>query len=452
LTVSTRFLSSTEDVEQRISDDDSIKTNDPRCRSCGAPLQYTFADLGVQPFCESYLQQSQLNKMESFYPLHVYVCENCFLVQLEDAISPKNLFTEYAYFSSHSKGWLKHSESYAEMIINKLGLNHSSQIIEIGSNDGYLLQYFAQRNVPVLGIEPATNVAEEAKKKGIPTIVKFFGKETSDELVRENKHADLLIGNNVIAQVPDINDFVDALKNLLKPSGITTLEFHHLMKLMNNNQFDTISHERFSYFSLSVIEKIFASRGLRIFDVEEIPTHGGSLRIYACHSENLSVHVNPRLKQMRDYEEANGLAEIQTYLSFAEKVKKTKRNILEVLIKVKNKSKSIVGYGAHAEANTFLNYCGIGSDFLDYTVDRNPTKQGKFLAGTHIPIFHPDKITETKPDYILVLPWNIKMEIMKQMSFIDKWNGMFIVSIPRVTLYNADGNENFDENFIQEVT
>lgn len=452
MTVSTWFPSSKKQVERRTSDDNAIKTNDLRCRFCGAPLQYTFADLGLQPFCESYLQQSQLNKMESFYPLHVYVCEICLLVQLEDAISPKDLFSDYAYFSSHSKGWLKHSESYAEMIIDKLRLNHSSQVIEIGSNDGYLLQYFARRNVPVLGIEPATNVAEEAKKKGIPTIVKFFGKETADELVRENKHADLLIGNNIVAQVPNINDFIDSLKNLLKPSGIITLEFHHLMKLMNNNQFDTISHERFSYFSLSVIEKILASHGLRIFDVEELPTHGGSLRIYACHAENLSVLVNPRLKQLKDFEEANGLAEIAKYLSFAEKVKKIKRDILEVLIKVKNKNKSIAGYGAHAEANTFLNYCGIGSDFLDYTVDRNPTKQGKFLAGTHIPIFHPDKITETKPNYILVLPWNIKMEIMEQMSFVGEWKGTFIVSIPRVTLYNADGNENFDENLIQEIT
>lgn len=254
----------------------------PKCRFCGEPLQSTFADLGVQPICESYLQPDQLDKMESFYPLHVYFCDKCLLVQLEESITPEEIYRSYAYFSSHSKGWLKHAENYAEMITKRLGLNSNSQVVEIGSNDGYLLQFFAERGIPVLGIEPAANVAEEAIGKGIQTIIKFFGRETSNELANKYRFADLLIGNNIIAQVPDLNGFIMGLKSLLKPSGVITIEFHHLMKLMDNNQFDTISHERFSYFSFTVIERVFASHGLTIFDVEELSSHGGSLRIYAC--------------------------------------------------------------------------------------------------------------------------------------------------------------------------
>lgn len=421
-----------------------------RCRFCGEPLHYTFVDLGVQPLCESYLLPDQLNRMEPFYPIHVYVCSNCFLVQLEESIAPQEIYREYAYFSSHSKGWLKHAESYAEMITKKLGLNDRSQVVEIGCNDGYLLQYFAQRKIPVLGIEPASNVAEEAIKKGIPTITKFFNKETSNQLVNQNKQADLLIGNNIIAQVPDLNGFLGALKILLKPSGVITLEFHHLMRLMDNNQFDTISHERYSYFSFLVIEKALASNGLTIFDVDEIPTHGGSLRVYVRHSENHYIPVTARTNEMRAREKANGLTEIEKYVSFAEKVKETKRNILEILIKIKRTQKSVVGYGAHAEAHTLLNYCGIRSDFLDYTVDRNPVKQGKVLAGTHIPIFHPDKVKDTRPEYILILTWNIKGEIMNQMSHISEWGGRFIVPIPRVTVYNAKGTEIANDISTQE--
>jgi SAM-dependent methyltransferase len=400
--------------------------------------------------CESYLQSDQLNRMEPFYALHVYVCKNCLLVQLEDALTPEEIFSEYAYFSSHSQGWLRHAEAYAEMIIHRLGLHQESQVVEVGSNDGYLLQYFVQRNIPVLGVEPAANVAKEAISKGIPTVIRFFGKNTSTELASENKFADLIIGNNVISQVPNLNDFVEGLKILLKPTGVLTLEFHHLMKLMDSRQFDTISHERFSYFSLLAIEKIFASHGLAIFNVEELPTHGGSLRIYIRHKENHSLSITMSVDQLREKEKKDGLMEIENYLLFAEKVKEAKRNILDFLISIKRKKKSIVGYGAHAEAQTLLNYCGIGPDFLDYTVDRNPVKQGKFIAGVHVPIFHPDKIAETKPDYVIILPWNIKKEIMNQMSHIGDWGGRFIVPIPIVALYNANGTEINNEILLKE--
>lgn len=411
------------------------------CRYCGEPLKCTFADLGVQPLCESYLSIDQLNKMEPTYPLHIYFCKKCLLVQLEESITPKEIYNKYSYFSSSSKGWLKHSENYAEMIANKLKLDSKSQVIEIASNDGYLLQFFAQRNIPVLGVEPASNVAEEAIKKGIPTIIEFFDKETANYLVEQDKQADLLIGNNIIAQVPDIHGFLDCMKALLKPSGIITLEFHYLKNLIEKNQFDTLSHERFSYFSFVVIEKLFTSHDLSIFDVEEIPTHGGSLRIYACHSENQQISKTNRPDEVGESERASGFLEIQKYLSFNEKVKENKRNLLDMLIKVKRKGKSVVGYGAHAEAHTLLNYCGIRTDFLDYLVDRNPNKQGKFQAGTHLPIFSSDKIQETKPDYVLILPWSIKKEIINQMSQIGRWEGRFIVPIPKLEMFDAQGNE-----------
>jgi 2-polyprenyl-3-methyl-5-hydroxy-6-metoxy-1,4-benzoquinol methylase len=409
------------------------------CKFCGRPLQHIFADLGVQPFCESYIDAEDQNKMEPFYPLRVYFCDSCLLVQLQQSMTPTQLFSNYAYFSSHSKGWLKHIEKYSDMITKKLNLDKNSQVVEIGSNDGYLLQFFAQRGIPVLGVEPAGNVAEEAIKKGIPTIVNFFNKETLQQLLSQNKQADLIVGNNILAQVPDINGFVENLADLLKPTGVITLEFHHLMKLIENNQFDTISHERFSYLTLAVLEKIFVSRGLTVFDVEEIPTHGGSLRIYACHAEDKSNPITSNVTCLREKESKDGLDKPEKYFLFNEKVKDTKRDILAYLIELKNSKKSIIGYGAHAEANTLLNYCGVRSDFLDYTADRNPYKHGKLLGGTRIPILNPDKIKETKPDYVFILPWSIKGELMNQLAYIGEWGGKFIVPIPELTVYNSSG-------------
>ncbi len=405
------------------------------CRFCGSTLQHTFVDLGMSPLCESYLKLDQLNQMEPFYPLHVYVCGHCFLVQLEEYVSPEHIFSEYAYFSSYSDTWLQHAKAYTDMIAERFQLNEQSQVVEIASNDGYLLQYFVEKGTPVLGIEPAANVAEAAIQKGVPTVVKFFGQMTAGELVAEGKGADLLIGNNVLAQVPDLNDFVEGMKILLKPGGVITMEFPHLMRLMEGNQFDTIYHEHFSYFSFMTVEKIFAAHGLTLFDVEELPTHGGSLRIYARHTEDTSKSVGQRMTKLRVREETAGFTGLEPYFSFAEKVKETKRNLLDFLIQVKREGKSIAGYGAPGKGNTLLNYCGIRSDFLDYTVDRNPYKQGKFLPGTHIPIFHPDKIEETKPGYLLILPWNLKEEIMRQMSYIRDWGGQFIVPIPEVKIY-----------------
>jgi SAM-dependent methyltransferase len=379
--------------------------------------------------------------MEPFYPLHTFVCDNCFLVQLEEYVAPKEIFSEYAYFSSYSEAWLKHAKNYVEMITDKLELNERSQIVEIGSNDGYLLQNFVQRGIPVLGVEPAANVAEVAIRKGINTIVEFFGLRTAKELATKKRHADLLIGNNVLAQVPNLNGFVESMKILLKPSGVINMEFPHLMKLIDGNQFDTIYHEHFSYFSLLTVEKVFAAHGLTIFDVEELPTHGGSLRIYARHTEDTSKPMTLHVAKLRAREEEEGFTNLKKYFSFAEKVKETKRNLLDFLINLKRMKKSIVGYGAPGKGNTLLNYCGIRSDFLDYTVDRNFYKQGKFLPGTHIPIFHPNKIEETKPDYVLILPWNIKEEIINQLSYIANWHGRFIIPIPKVSLYDASGIE-----------
>ena len=404
--------------------------NNPTCRFCGTILQHTFVDLGMSPLCESYVEPQYLDKMEAFYPLHVYVCSNCFLVQLLEYVSPKDIFTEYAYFSSYSDSWLKHAEIYVDMIIERLKLDNNSQVVEIASNDGYLLQYFVKNGVPAIGIEPAENVAEAAKERGIQTIVKFFGEQTAKEMVAEGVHADLLIGNNVLAHVPDINDFVKGLKILLSPTGIITMEFPHLLRLMKENQFDTIYHEHFSYLSFTTTKKIFRDHNLLLFDVEKLPTHGGSLRIYACHIENASGTITNRIKELKEEENKFGIEQVETYSNFSKQVKATKRNLLDLLIGLKKKGKTIVGYGAPGKGNTLLNYCGIRTDFIDYTVDLNPYKQGKYLPGTRIPIFHPDKIKETKPDYIMILPWNLKKEIIKQTAFIREWGAKFILPIP----------------------
>jgi SAM-dependent methyltransferase len=405
------------------------------CRFCGEQLKQTFVDLGMSPLCESYVSEAQLNMMEPYYPLHVYVCGKCFLVQLEEFVSPEDIFTEYAYFSSYSDNWLKHAENYVTMSIERFGLNSGSHVVEVASNDGYLLQYFVSRGIPVLGIEPARNVAEVAIQKGVPTVMEFFGEETAKRFRKDGKNADLLLGNNVLAQVPDINNFVKGMKILLKPHGVITMEFPHIIQLMEENQFDTIYHEHFSYFSFIAVENIFTAHGLTLFDVDELPTHGGSLRIYARHCDDLTRDINPRVKDLKNREMAAGLTRLETYTEFAEKVKETKRKLLDFLIKAKRQGKSIVGYGAPGKGNTLLNYCGIRTDFLDYTVDRNPYKQGKYLPGSHIPIYSPEKISETKPDYLFILPWNFKDEIMTQMSCIREWGGQFIVPIPEVKVY-----------------
>lgn len=397
-------------------------------------MRYTFVDLGMSPLCESYLDINQLNDMEPFYPLHAYVCGNCFLVQLLEYVSPEKIFSDYAYFSSYSDTWLEHAKKYTEMVIARFGLNSNCQVVEIASNDGYLLQYFVDRQIAVLGIEPAANIAAVAAHKGITSIVKFFGQNTAREIAFTGKKADLLLGNNVLAHVPDINDFVAGMKILLAPQGVITMEFPHLLRLMEANQFDTIYHEHFSYLSFITVEKIFAAHGLMLFDVEEILTHGGSLRIYACHSGDVSKAVEDSVTDLREREQKAGFTCLNHYFSFTEKVKETKRKLLDFLIQTKRQGCSVVGYGAPGKGNTLLNYCGIRTDFLDYVVDRSPYKQGKFLPGTHIPIHHPDKIKETKPDYVLILPWNLKTEVIEQNAYIREWGGQFVVPIPEVTV------------------
>jgi len=410
--------------------------NNFKCRYCSNSLNDIFVDLGVSPLSNSFLNENQLNIMEPHYPLCVYICTKCYLVQLPEFQKPKDIFSDYAYFSSFSKSWLKHAESYTNLMVERFGFNNNSQVIEIASNDGYLLRFFKEKDIPVLGIEPAENVAESARGNGIPTLVKFFGTRTAEELVEDGKSADLLAGNNVLAHVPDVNDFVKGLKIILKPKGVITMEFPHLMCLIDENQFDTIYHEHFSYFSFMVVKEIFENHGLNIFDVDEIPTHGGSLRIYACHSEDLSKSVSNRVRGLLDKETKLGFADLDYYLSFKEKVKLTKRNILSFMIDAKKCGKTMVGYGAPAKGNTLLNYCGIRSDFIDYTVDLNPHKQNHLLPGSRIPVYSVDKIKETKPDYLIILPWNLKDEIVEQMHFIRDWGGAFVVFIPEVKVIN----------------
>jgi SAM-dependent methyltransferase len=416
-------------------DQNSAKNYRPVCRFCGAVLQHTFVDLGMSPLCESFVSQDQLNQMEAFYPLHVYVCDQCFLVQLEEYVSPEHIFSEYAYFSSYSDTMLKHAETYTNKMIQKFELNRDSRVVEVASNDGYLLQYFVQKGIPALGIEPAGNVARAAMEKGVPTIVDFFGSRMAQKLADEGKQADLIIGNNVLAQVPELNDFVDGMKRLLKQRGLITIEFPHLIHLVEENQFDTIYHEHFSYFSFTSAEKIFAAHGLTLFDVEEISMHGGSLRIYARHTEDHSKSISEQVVAMKKREQEAGLLSLEYYRFFEDKVKETKRKLLEFLIRAKRDGKTIAGYGAPGKGNTLLNYCGIRTDFVDYVVDRNPYKHGRFLPGTHIPIFPPDKLRETQPDIIMILPWNLKDEIMDQISYIREWGGRFLVPIPEVQFY-----------------
>jgi SAM-dependent methyltransferase len=407
----------------------------PPCLFCAAPLRHSFVDLGMSPLCERYVTAAELDEMEPFYPLHVRVCDQCWLVQVPRYVSAESIFTEYAYFSSYSDSWLAHARRYAEAMAARLGLTSHSLVVELGSNDGYLLQYFAARGVPVLGVEPARNVAAVAVARGVPTVTKLFGRRTALELVEDGRRADLLCGANVLAQVPDPNDFVAGMKLLLKPGGIATIEFPHLVRLVEERQFDTIYHEHFSYFSLTTAERLFAAHGLTVFDVEELPTHGGSLRIHARHAEDPARTVSPRVVRLRKLEAAGGFQSLDRYATFAEHVYETKRRLLSFLIAAKRVGKHIAGYGAPGKGNTLLNYCGIGTDFLDYTVDRNPYKQGKFLPGTHIPIHAPERIAETCPDYVLILPWNLKDEIMAQLDYVRRWGGRFVVPIPDVEVY-----------------
>jgi SAM-dependent methyltransferase len=404
------------------------------CRFCGAPLEHVFADLGMSPLANSYLTPEQVNAMERFYPLRAFVCSRCFLVQLEEFETPDHIFSDYAYFSSYSTSWLDHSRRYVEQMSERFGIDKRSHVVELASNDGYLLQYFRERQVPVLGIEPAANVAKVALQKGIPTLVEFFGRETASSLASDSA-ADLLIGNNVLAHVPDLNDFVGGMKLLLKPGGVITMEFPHLLRLIEENQFDTIYHEHFSYFSFLTARRAFAQHGLRLFDVEELPTHGGSLRIYACHADDRSKLESEQATELAARELAAGYEDAATYLTYARRVQEEKREILSFFIELKRQGLSIAGYGAPAKGNTMLNFCGIGTDFIDYTVDLNPAKQSHLLPGSHIPIHAPEALRDTKPEIVLILPWNLREEIMEEHAYIREWGGRFAARAPHMKVF-----------------
>ena len=406
------------------------------CKFCNTTLNQQFADLGTSPISNEYLDKKDILKMEPFYMLCAYVCENCFLVQLPEIETTKELFDEnYAYFSSYSESWLKHAKEYVEMMTSRFDIPNDALVVELASNDGYLLQYFHQKKIEVLGIEPCKNVADAAAEKGIKSVVEFFGVDLAQKLAKENKHADLLIGNNVLAHVPDINDFVGGMKAILKDDGIITMEFPHLLRLIESNQFDTIYHEHYSYLSFVAVDKIFKHHGLTIFDIEELSTHGGSLRIFAKHTDDKSKEITASVPEIQANEEEAGLLSLHGYQGFQQELDKVKCELLKFLISAKENGKQVVGYGAPAKGNTLLNYCGVGPELLSYTVDRSPHKQNKLLPGTRIPIYTPEKILETKADYVLILPWNLKDEIMGQMDEIRSWSGKFVVPIPSVQIF-----------------
>jgi 2-polyprenyl-3-methyl-5-hydroxy-6-metoxy-1,4-benzoquinol methylase len=407
--------------------------NPSSCRLCGCAVEAVFADLGSSPLANSFLAPDAVNAMEPFYPLRALVCAQCFLVQLEQFETPQRIFSDYAYFSSYSSSWVAHSRRYVEQMVERLALDAHSHVVEIASNDGYLLQFFHERQVPVLGIEPAANVAKVALQKGIPTLVEFFGRETASSLAGESA-ADLLIGNNVLAHVPDLNDFIAGMKILLAPGGVITLEFPHLMRLIGENQWDTIYHEHFSYFSFLTVSRAFAAHGLRLFDVQELPTHGGSLRVYGCHEEDVEKVESQAARELRERERAAGYERLDTYLGYGRRVEADKRQILGFLIDLKRRGLRIAGYGAPAKGNTMLNYCGVRRDFIDFTCDLNPHKQGLFLPGSHIPILSPEAISKEKPDVVLILPWNLKEEIVAQLAFIREWGGRFAARTPELAL------------------
>ncbi len=405
------------------------------CRFCGGTSLRSFVDLGLSPLCETYPSADELNRGESYYPLHVYVCDRCFLVQLQEYESASDIFSDYAYFSSYSDSWLKHAENYCTRMRSRFGLGKDSFVVEVASNDGYLLQYFVRDGVPVLGIEPAANVAKVAVEKNVPTMVEFFGEKIARKLADEGRCADLVLGNNVLAQVPGLNDFVEGLKIALKPEGVLTLEFPHLLRLIERNEFDTIYHEHFSYFSMLTTVRILEAHGMKVFDVDELASHGGSLRVYACRTTAKTHSLSPAVQRVIDDEKRAGLDNVAGYETFKEQVKRTKLALLAFLVSAAREGKSVAGYGAPGKSATLLHYCGISKDLLPYTVDRSPYKQGRFLPGSHIPIHHPDRIRETKPDYVLILPWNLKEEITAQLQYVREWGGKLAVPIPELLVY-----------------
>jgi SAM-dependent methyltransferase len=404
----------------------------PRCRFCAAPLQHTFVDLGMSPLCESYVPSERLSSMEPFYPLHVRLCERCLLVQLEEFVTAEDIFTEYAYFSSYSDSWVAHAREYVDTAVDRFGLDAGSLVLEVASNDGYLLQHVVERGIPALGVEPAANVAAAARERGIETVVEFFGREVAARLVSAGRQADLLAANNVMAHVPDLNDFVGGMKSVLAPHGVVTIEVPHLMRLVAGNQFDTIYHEHFSYFSFLTAARVLSAHGLEVFDVEQLPTHGGSLRLYAQHRLDGRQTVTSSVKALADEERELGFDTLEGHADFSPRVEDTKWKLLEFLIEARRDGKTIAGYGAPGKGNTLLNYCGIRTDLLDFTVDRNLYKQGQFLPGTHIPIKHPDALEQARPDFILLLPWNLKEEIAAQLSYTREWGARCVVPIPEV--------------------
>jgi 2-polyprenyl-3-methyl-5-hydroxy-6-metoxy-1,4-benzoquinol methylase len=404
----------------------------PSCRFCRAPLRHTFVDLGMSPLCESYVPAERLRAMEPFYPLHARICERCLLVQLDEFVAPAEIFSEYAYFSSYSDSWVEHARGYVEMAVERFGLDAQSLVVELASNDGYLLQHVVERGIPALGIEPAANVAAAARARGIETVVEFFGRELAARLLAEGRRTDLLVANNVMAHVPDLNDFVGGMEPLLAPQGVVTIEVPHLVRLVEGNQFDTIYHEHFSYFSFLTARRLLSAHGLQVFDVDELGTHGGSLRMYAQRRSGGRQAVSPRVAALAERERVLGYDTLEGHGEFARRVEETKWRLVEFLIDRRREGKRVAGYGAPGKGNTLLNYCGIRTDLLEFTVDRNPYKQGQFLPGTHIPVRDPEALAQARPDFILILPWNLKEEIVSQLSYTREWGARCVVPIPEV--------------------
>ncbi len=404
------------------------------CRLCETTLTHSVVDLGLTPLANSYVRPAELDSREVFFPLHARVCECCWLVQVPQFQTPDAIFRDYAYFSSFSDSWVEHARSYVAQVTDRLGLGKSSFVVELASNDGYLLKHFCAAGIPCLGIEPALNVAQAAREVGIPTVTEFFTQEYAARMVADGQSADLIIGNNVLAQVPQLKDFCQGISLLLKPDGVVTIEFPHLLKMLEKNEFDTVYHEHFSYFSFHAAQGAFAQAGIRLFDVEELSTHGGSLRLYGCRKASDRYATAPAVEALLDREKEAGLLDVRTYAQFHQRVETVKRDLLRFLIDARTAGKTVVAYGAPAKGNTLLNFCGIKSDFISYTVDRNPHKQGCFLPGSRIPIYAPEKLAQTRPDYVVILPWNLADEIMSQCAYIRQWGGKFVLPIPQLAV------------------